>query len=214
MIRFPNHRAAPLLDLGMTFQTEIRVALNQQLRVERTMRLMARRTPLAHRFVLEHERTSLLAVTWRAALVQPGHRQTAGRLANVVAMRVMAIATTQAALEDRMMPRQVELRVGRQMTLETRGRFASRIDDQLAVARRRHMTAPRTVTRLAPGLPGHLEVVLTIKPAVGAAGKSPGVIGMAVGAGRIAHKRRAFNGGRGVQRAVEGPAGGQPQHQG
>lgn len=211
VIGLSNEDTAVLLDLGVALQAEVQVALDHELRVERTVRLMAGGASFAHGFMLEHKWASLIAVTIGAAFVQSGHGQSAGRLPNIVAVGIMTVAATHAAFEHRMVLRQIELRMRRQMTLEAGCGIAARIDDQITCTGRRHMAATWTVTRFAAGLPGHLESIVAMEPAVGAAGKDSSVVFMALGAGRVAHKRRAFDGWRGVYRAVESSAGGQKQ---
>lgn len=213
MILLADPNAAALLDLRVTFQAEIRVPLDKEFGVDRTMRLMTRGASFAHCFVFEHEWTDLIPVAISATLVQPRHRQPAGRSSDVRAMRIMTIAAAETAFEDRMMLRQVELRVSRQVTLETRGGFVARIDDPFPGARPCHMPAAGAVTRFASRLAGHPEVVVTMELAMGASGKHAGVFLMALGAGGVAHIRGALDGRRGVHRTVERSAGGEPQQQ-
>ena len=106
--------------------------------------------------MLENERPNLIAMAAGAALVQPRHRQSTRPLPDVHAVGIMTIAAAEAAFEERMMLRQVELRVRRQVTLETGVGIAGRIDDPFAGACFRHMPASGTVTRFAAGLAGRI----------------------------------------------------------
>jgi len=84
------------------------------------MRRVTHRTTLPQRGVLENKRPGLLAVTLRARLVSARHRQAAGRLQNVAAMRVMTLRAAHVLFDKRMMLRQMKLCFGLAMTLETR----------------------------------------------------------------------------------------------
>ena len=160
MVHIPNKNLPWLvLDLGVAFEAEVRVALDQQLAVNRTVRVVANRAPFTQRLVLKDEGTGLLAVALRAILVQPRHRQAARRLENVTPMRVVALHAIHAPLDDRMPLRQMKFRLGLQMALETGGRVLAWIDDKLtASAARFDVFAARTMTGLAAGLAGHFRV--------------------------------------------------------
>lgn len=115
------------LDLRMAFQAKIQIALNQQLSIHRTMRIMANRAALAHSLMFEHKGPGLFAMTLRAVFVEPCHRQTArrarlgcdGRLENVAPMRIMALHAIHLPLDHRMMLRHSKFCFRLQMALET-----------------------------------------------------------------------------------------------
>ena len=66
--------------LGMTFQAEIGVSLDQQFGIDRTVWFVARGAAFSHRSVLENHRAALLGMTTGARLIHPGHRQSTGGL--------------------------------------------------------------------------------------------------------------------------------------
>ena len=78
------------LDLCVTTQAEVRVALDEHLLVDRAVRAVANRAAFAQGFMLENKRASLLAMAVRATFVLPAHGQTASRLENIAAVRVVA----------------------------------------------------------------------------------------------------------------------------
>ena len=86
-----SHRAAG--GLRVATKTKIIVASDEEVRVDRTVRLMANRAAIAQRFVFERVRLGLLAMTLTARLVQPRHRQPAGGFHDVHPMRVVALHT-------------------------------------------------------------------------------------------------------------------------
>ena len=59
-----EHAPGGGLRLGMAFQAEVRVALNQQLGINRAVGRMANSATLAQRLVFENERARLLTVTY------------------------------------------------------------------------------------------------------------------------------------------------------
>lgn len=82
--------------------------------------------------MLEHKWPCLLAMTLRATLVQARHGQTAGRLENVHAMRVMALNTIHMPLNNGMTLRQSELAAHLEMALEARRRILAGIHNKPA----------------------------------------------------------------------------------
>ena len=54
----------------MAFKAKIRVVLDQQLAIDRSMRVMTDRAAFAQGFMLEDKRARLLAMALRATLVQ------------------------------------------------------------------------------------------------------------------------------------------------
>src|SRR5437773_7224458 len=110
--------------------------------------------------MLEHERPCLLAMTLGTVLVQPRHRQSAGRHENVGAMRIMALHAVHAAFQDRMVLRKAELSVDVQVTLETGGRVSPRVDDELAAATTCFdVLAAGAMAGLAAGLAGQFRAL-------------------------------------------------------
>ena len=151
-VRFlPNvNFSSGALDLRVTLQAKVVVALDQHLRIHRTMGLMARRTAVTQRLVLEGMRPGLLAVALRAPLIQSRHSQSASGFHNVKPVRIVALRAIHVPLGHRMMLRQIELRVRLQMTCETRRGITAGIDDELAPsAPHGRVPAARTVARFA-----------------------------------------------------------------
>jgi len=115
--------------LGVATQTEIGVALDEQLVVHRTVSLMASGAALAQGFVFEDELARLFPVAFGAGFVQPGKRQSAGRLADIVPVRVVALNTIHVPLDHGMMIGQSKLGVHCKMALEARLRFLAGVYD-------------------------------------------------------------------------------------
>jgi hypothetical protein len=67
--------------------------------------IVANDTTLSQSFVLKNKRTGLLAMTFRAGLVQPGHRQSATALENVCAMWIVTVDAIHPLLEHWMVLR-------------------------------------------------------------------------------------------------------------
>jgi hypothetical protein len=65
-VNFPSGR---MLNLGMAFETEIRIALDEHLAIYRAMGDMADCAAFAQRLMLEDERPRLFAVALRAILI-------------------------------------------------------------------------------------------------------------------------------------------------
>jgi hypothetical protein len=78
--------------------------------------------------VFENERPGLRAMAFSAIFIQAGHGQTVGRFHDAQAMGIVALHTVHFAFNDRMMLREVELRVDFHMALETGGWVLAGID--------------------------------------------------------------------------------------
>src|SRR4051812_37452884 len=121
---------------------------------------MASDTSLAHCLVLINKRAALLSMTLEAGFVSTQERKAAGSelLLNICGgalngdalVRFMTIAATHLALEHRMMMRQLERRANFEVTLETRVRRLSRVDDRALSAASLNMQTSGTVAGLAP----------------------------------------------------------------
>ena len=122
------------LHLCMTSQAKIRITLDQQLPIHRTMRVVADSAAFPQCLMFKNEWPGLFTMTLRATLVEPGHRQTAARFENIAPMGIMALHAIHPPLDDRMMLRQIEFRVRLQMTLKTGSRIFSRIDNKSGVS--------------------------------------------------------------------------------
>ena len=120
---------ARTLDLGMASQTKIHIPLREQLGVDRAVRVMAGRAPLAHRGMLENKRARLFAMAGGASFVKPRHSQAATRLENIAPMRVVALRAIHLVFKQRMMLRQPELGLHGAMAFKTGGGILARVDD-------------------------------------------------------------------------------------
>jgi len=118
------------LHLRMTFQAEIRVALNQQLAIHRTMRVVTDSAAFPQCLMFKNEWPRLFTMTLCAILVEPRHRQTAAWLENVAPVRIMALHAIHPPFDDRMMLRQIKFSMRLQMALKTGSRIFSRIDNE------------------------------------------------------------------------------------
>jgi len=120
------------LNLRVTFQTKVRITLDQQLPIHRTMRVVTDRAAFPQCFMLKNEWAGLFPVTLGATLVEACHREASRRFQNVAAVRVMTRHAIHSPLDHWMMLRQVELSMRLKMALKTSGRIFSGIDDELA----------------------------------------------------------------------------------
>ena len=127
---------------------------------------MARDTTLAHCLVLINKRPALLCVTLEAGFVSGHESKAAGSelLLNVCGgalnrdplVRFMAITAAHLALKHWVMMRQLECRANLQVTLETRVRRFSRVDDRALSAASLDMQTSGTVAGLASYIHGPL----------------------------------------------------------
>lgn len=195
------------LNLGMAFQAEVIVALDEQLGVDRAVGMMASQAAFTQRFVFVDKGPGLFPVALPARLVQPGHGQPSGRLEDVPPVRIVALDAVHVLLDDRMMMGQLELGVRIQVALKARGGIFTRIHDELAAAAAgRHVPAARAVARFAAGHTRPFRIVF-IKPAVRAARKTSGNVRVAIYAGGVPNKGGAFDVRRCGDGAIEGRAG-------
>jgi len=154
---------------------------------------MANSAAFSQRFVFEHERASLLPVTFGAALIAARHCQTARWLENISAVRVMALYAVHSTFRYRMMLRQSEFAVDLQMALEASVRIFSRVDNELASsATCFDVLASWSMAGFAAALPCKL-CALKMEPAMRTGRKHASDIGVTVVAGMIADIRRSGN---------------------
>jgi len=197
--------------LGMTFQAEVGVSLDQQLGIDRTMWLVADGAAFSHRSVFEYHRTALLGMTTSTCLVHPGHRQSTGGFQDVTAMRIMTFNAIHLLFRDWVMLREAELRLGGSMTLKTGRRILAGVEYEFPSApAARRVEAARPVTGLAPGL-ATTVLAFEVNPSVSARRELPDDIGVAFKAALIAHERSSRNGGSGGENRRRSGAGIQQQ---
>jgi len=178
------------LDLGVAFETKVRVTLYQQLPIHRTMWVVTDRAAFPQCFMLKNEWAGLFPVTLGATLVEACHREASRRFQNVAAVRVVALRAVHVAFDDGMMLRQVEFGVNVEMALEAGRRVIVRIDDELCAAAGFDVFAAGAVAGFAAGFAGH-RGILKMDARVRAGGKFSDEVGMAIRAGFVADVMRA-----------------------
>lgn len=185
------------LHLRMASKAEICIALGQHLRVYRTVRRVANDAAFTQRFMLEHERSRLIAMALGALLVAPRHGEATSWFHNLFAVRIVTLHAIHSAFDDRMVLRQIEFRVDLEMALKTGGRIFAGVNDEFASpAAALDMFAPRSVTRLAPARANHLRV-FDMHSRVRAGRENPRVVRVTFSANFVADVFGAFNlGGR------------------
>jgi hypothetical protein len=156
MIHLPDEQLPALLHLRMAAQAKVGVGLHEHLVVVGSVRLMARGASLAQGFMLKDNAFGLFAVTARALLFQPGHRQATRRFHDVQPVWVVAVDAIHLSFTHGVMLWEVKLRVDVEMAIEARLRIAARIHDEL-FSTRRDVLASRSMTRLATDTPGQIE---------------------------------------------------------
>ena len=148
------------LDLQMTFQAKVVVALSEHFPVDAPMRFMTNRATFAQCFVLENKWSRLLLMTLSAGLVFASHCQAARRFHDVVPVRVVALHAIHPALKHPMVARQPKLSMYFDMTIQACRSIAPWIDDELAYpSSRLDVQATRAVAGLTTGDPGKPQVV-------------------------------------------------------
>ncbi|MDB6110497.1 MAG: hypothetical protein JWR69_2247 [Pedosphaera sp.] len=120
------------LDLGMAFEAEIGIPLDEHLGVDRTMRVMADGATFAHGLMFENKATGLIPMTSRAVLVQAGHGQTAGGLHDIHPVGIVTLHTVHLPFQDRMMLGQMERGLYFEMTGKTGFRVVAWVHDKPA----------------------------------------------------------------------------------
>lgn len=179
--------------LGMAFQAEIGVSLDQQFGIDRTMWLVADGAAFSHRSVLENYRTALLGMATSAGFAHPGHRQSTRGFQDVTAMRIMTFNAIHLLLRDGVMLREPELRLDGSVTLKTGRRILAGIEYEFASASAsRRVEAARPMTGLTPGL-ATTVLAFEVNPGVGACRELPDDIGVAFKAALVAHERSSRN---------------------
>ena len=120
------------LDLGVAFETKVRVTLYQQLPIHRTMWVVTDRAAFSQRFMFKNKGAGLFTMTCGTILVEPSHRQAPRRFENVATMWIVAGHAIHPPFDDRMMLWQVEFSMGLKMALKAGRRILSGINNELA----------------------------------------------------------------------------------
>ena len=181
--------------LGMTAQAQIRIRRGEHFGVDRAVRIVAARTAFAQGRVFVNERAGLFAMTLGARFIQARHGQPAGRLGQVLAVRVMALHTIHFAFQHRMMLGEMKFRLDVQVTLQTRLRIVAGVEDESfhsAAAAQSNVFAARPVAGFTAALARHPALV-QLQARVRAGGKLARDLVVAIGASFVAHIGRPFN---------------------
>lgn len=194
VIGFPNDELpGGELHLGVTAQTQVIVGLHEHLAVDRSMRLMANRAPLAQGFMVVNKTARLFAMARCAGLILASHGQATGRFHDVLSMRIVALNTIHPAFDHGMMLRKMKFGFNLDVTPKARSRIAPRIHDEPpASAAHGYMFAARPVAGFATGHCGPLEIVL-VESAMRAGMKNPRDVGMAIDTLTVPNECRSLN---------------------
>jgi len=122
------------LRLRMALEAKVVVALDEHLGVDRAVWAVTNRAAFPHRFVLEDERLGLIAMTLRAGLIEPGHREAGSGFQDVGSVRVVALDTIHFAFEHRMMFREAEFSVGFNVAIQATRRVFARVEDKFSAS--------------------------------------------------------------------------------
>src|SRR5262245_24438783 len=93
---------------------------------------MTHRASLSQRLMFIYKRPALLSMTLPTGFILARHRQIPRRFHYIHSVRVMAFYTVHLSLGQRMVLRQVELRVRLQVAAKTRPRVLARINDEIS----------------------------------------------------------------------------------
>ena len=139
--------------LEMAAQTKRSVARNQQPGVHTPMWIVASDATFAHGFMIEHERTGLRRVALGAGFILRQEFRPAA-FDDGTFVRVVTVAATHLAFDDRMVRRQVEFTLFVQVTLKTHLRRFARIDDGVGGAGKLNVQTAGPMTGFAPDVLG------------------------------------------------------------
>ena len=157
------------LPLEVTAQAERLIARDQHSGVHASVRIVTGGAAFAHRLMLEHERPELLHVALGADFILTHEFRAAARDHRAF-VRIVAIAATDLAFDDRMVRGQIELGLFVQMAREARfGRLVG-IDDRPGTAAGCNVDAAGAVTRFAADILGIVAGSLQMK--MGRGGKA------------------------------------------
>jgi hypothetical protein len=151
--------------------------------------------------MLENEGPGLLTMALRAVFIPTRHRQSAGWLHDVAAMRVMTLNAIHLLFHHRVMLWQPKLDFRGTMTLEAGRRISAGVDDEFPTsATAGDMKTASAMASLAAGLPCSFRR-FQVDPGVGARWKDAREIRMAFHTGFVAHKA----GPRYLRRSLDRP---------
>src|ERR1043166_2351408 len=96
------------LHLGVATEAQVRITRGQQFGVDGAMRAVAGHATFTQRRVFENYRLGLFPMALGAGLVQAGHRESARRFHDVLAVGIMELHTVHLAFDDGMVLGQME----------------------------------------------------------------------------------------------------------
>ena len=179
----------------MAFETEIIVRLDQHLGIDRTVRIVTNGATLAHGFVFEDKRPSLIAMTFGAGLIEPRNAESAGWFHDVSAMWIVTLYTVHLAFDYGMMLRHGKLRVRLEVTLKTGSRIFAGIQNELAFAATHFdVFAAWAVTGFAPAL-SDARIGSKLHTRMRAGREDSDIVGVTLKTGLVTNVIGAGNGG-------------------
>jgi hypothetical protein len=156
VVEFANVDASPARGgtgrLRVTTQAKVGITLGEQFAVHRSVRVVTGDAAFPQGWMLEDERAGLRPMTLRAALVEPGHGQSARWFEDVAPVRIVALNAIHPAFHQRMMVRGLEFAPHFQVALQAGLRIFAGVNDELGSAARRNVFAAGSVTRFTPGI--------------------------------------------------------------
>ena len=180
------------LDLRVAAQAQVGIVFDEQFLVDGTVRIVTDGAALAEGLMLENEGPGLGLMALRAALILHRHGQSARGFKDVAAVRIVTVHATHVAFDDGMMLRQVEFALHIEMALETGFGIFAGIDDELRGAAGADVFAAGAMAGFATAFAGHGRI-FKVQTRMRTGGKFPDDVGMAIGAGPVAHIMRAGN---------------------
>ncbi len=126
VVRTADEQLAALHALEVTLETEIGIARREHLGIHRAMRAVTRRATFVHRFVFEHERTTLHRMTFQTVFVLRLQRRAAAQMCRAFVRR-MTFNATHLAFHHRMAMRQIEFAAHVGVAREANGFDSARV---------------------------------------------------------------------------------------
>lgn len=195
------------LRLRVALEAEIVVAFGEQLGIDRAVRVVTGRAAFPQGFMFEDERFALFPVAGSAGLVHARHGKATRRFQDVRTVRVVTLDAIHPAFEDGMMLRKIELGVGFEVTVQTRGGVFAGIENEFpAAAADFDVFAAGTVAGFARAR-SSFDIRCKMQAGVGAGGKRAGVVRVTGEAGLVAGEMCAGDLGRNDDLTWHGAAG-------
>ena len=192
-IDIPRSAGGRTSNLRMAAEAEIGIANGEQLVIDGTVRIVARRAAFAHGGMFKGEGASLLLMALRAIFILARHRQSAVRFHDVHAVWVVALDAIHLSFEHGMVLREMKLSLRLEMAIQAGLGFLAGIDDEApASAARRDVLASWTVARFTAAPAFHVAPV-GMQPPVRAHGENTIDLVVAIRAGLVADVGRSFN---------------------